>query len=92
MIHLAADNVMGLFRRSPLKRNFMTTFSEIVDAADNLSPDEQQVLVDILSRRLAERNREQLVGDVADARREFADGAARPASPQQIMDEVRGEA
>jgi hypothetical protein len=74
------------------RMEFMATFSEIVDAADNLSPDEQQVLVDILSRRLAERNRKQLVADIADGRREFADGTARPTSPQQIMDEVCGEA
>jgi hypothetical protein len=70
----------------------MTTFSEIVDAADSLSPDEQQVLVEILSRRLAERNRKQIVRDVEDARNEFASGSAQIASPDQIMNEVSGEA
>ena len=70
----------------------MTTFSEIVDAADSLSPDEQQVLLEILSRRLAARNRQQIVRDVEDGRHELASGAAHVASPDQIMDEVSGEA
>lgn len=31
----------------------MTTFSEVVDAADNLSADEQETLLEILRRRIA---------------------------------------
>ena len=70
----------------------MTTFSEILDAASSLSADEQQALLEIISRRLAERNRAQIVHDVAEARAEFADGRARPATVKEIMDEVNGEA
>jgi hypothetical protein len=72
--------------------NTMTTFAEIVDAADRLSADEQLTLLEILRRRLADRNREQLVRDVADARAEFMAGGAQPASVKQIMDEVGGDA
>ena len=67
----------------------MSTFAEVVDAADKLSADEQESLVGILRRRLAERNRAQLVDDVAEARAEFVSGRARSATVQQIMDEVR---
>jgi hypothetical protein len=70
----------------------MTTFAEIVDAADRLSADEQLTLLEILRRRLADRDRQQLVRDVADARAEFAGGGTQPASVQQIMDEVGGDA
>ena len=70
----------------------MTTFAEIVDAADQLSTDEQQTLVEILNRRLADRNRERLVRDVKEARDEFANGTAQPAPVKQIMDEVSGGA
>jgi hypothetical protein len=70
----------------------MTTFAEIVDAADRLSADEQLTLLEILRRRLAERDRQQLVRDVADARSEFASGAVEPATAKQIMDEVGGGA
>ena len=46
----------------------MPTFSDVVDAADDLSVDEQETLVEILRRRIAKRNREALVRDVAEAR------------------------
>ena len=69
----------------------MTTFSELVDAADNLSVDEQETLVEILRRRIAKRNRDALVRDVADARAEFQSGKTRASSVSDIMDEVRRE-
>ena len=68
------------------------TFADIVDAADRLSADEQLTLVEILRRRLAEREREQLVRDVAEARAEFATGSSQPATVKQLMDEVGGGA
>ena len=68
----------------------MDTFSDIVEAADHLSVDEQVTLLEILQRRIAIRNRESLVRDVADARREFQDGQLRPTSVSGIMAEVRG--
>lgn len=69
----------------------MNTFSDVVDAADDLSVDEQETLVEILRRRIAKRNREALVRDVAEARAEFQSGQARASSVSDIMDEVRGE-
>jgi hypothetical protein len=66
----------------------MTNFSEILDAASSLSADERQSLLEIMGRRLAERNRAQIVHDVHEARAEFADGRARTAAVKQIMDEV----
>lgn len=69
----------------------MTTFSDIVDATDGLSVDEQETLVEILRRRIATRNRDALARDIADARAEFQSGQARAASVSDIMDEVRGE-
>ena len=69
----------------------MITFSEVVEAADNLSVDEQEALLEILRRRLAKRNHEALVRDVAEARTEFQSGKTRPTSVSDIMDEVRGD-
>jgi hypothetical protein len=70
----------------------MTSFADILDAAGNLSADEQETLLEILRRRLAERKRAQLIHDVEEARAEFGDGQARPASVSEIMDEAGGEA
>jgi hypothetical protein len=67
----------------------MATFSDVLDAADQLSLDEQQTLVEILRRRIADLNRQRLVNDVKDARGEFANGQSSPASVDDLIDEVR---
>jgi hypothetical protein len=69
----------------------MPIFADVVDAADGLSTDEQESLLEILRCRIAERNRAQLAGNVAEARGEFVSGAVRAVTVQQIMDEVRRE-
>ena len=69
----------------------MPTFADVVDAADKLSAEEQESLLRILRRRIAERTRTQLAADVAEARAEFVSGGARPATVQQIMDEAYHE-
>ncbi len=69
----------------------MTTFSDVVDAADDLSVDEQETLVEIIRRRIAKRNRAVLIQEVAEARAEFQTSQTRASSVSDIMDEVRGE-
>ena len=70
----------------------MTTFSGILYAAGELSVDEQVTLLEILQRRIAESNREELVRDVEAARAEFATGRARSVPVIDIMEEARGDA
>ena len=61
-------------------------FGEVLDAADQLSPDEQRELIAILNRRLAGRQR--LVEEVEEARKDFAEGRCVPATPDEIMREI----
>jgi hypothetical protein len=70
----------------------MSTFAEIIDAASSLSVDEQQALLEIIGRRLAEQNRSQIIRDIAAGRAEFSQGSTVPSSVGQIMSEVSGEA
>ncbi|MGW8257537.1 MAG: hypothetical protein ACWGMZ_08640 [Thermoguttaceae bacterium] len=63
-------------------------FSELLEAVDNLSADEQQVFLDIVIHRLAESSRKKLAEDVKEARKEFAEGLCKPATPQEIRDEI----
>ena len=43
-------------------------FGEILDAADRLTAAEQEALVAILRRRLAERGRKRIAADIAESR------------------------
>jgi hypothetical protein len=65
-----------------------TSFMELLDAADKLSLDEQETLVELLQRRMVEHRRAELVKDIQDAQREFQSGGCRPATPSQLMGEV----
>lgn len=63
-------------------------FSEVLDAADHLSHDEQRELIGILHRRLAEVARKQLATDVAEARKEFLEGHCPASTPADLMREI----
>ena len=65
-----------------------TTFTEIVDAADRLSPEDQENLIDILQKRLRDRRRAELVNDIREAQQEFAEGKCQVVTPAQLMEEI----
>jgi len=63
-------------------------FGDILDAADELSLEEQQALVDIVHRRIVEQGRKMLAEDIQDARKEFAEGKCRPVTTNALMKEI----
>lgn len=66
----------------------IATFDEVLEAADALSPDDQEALIDILRRRLALAGRAQIVAEVQQALEEFAEGKCTPATPEEIVREI----
>ena len=63
-------------------------FAEVLEAVDQLSSEEQETLVAIVQRRMAERGRKRLISDVQEAQREFAEGRCRPSSVDELMNEI----
>ena len=55
---------------------------------DKRSQEEQEVRLDIVRRRLAERGRQRIIRDVEEGEREFAAGRLKPMSVEEIMDEI----
>ena len=49
-------------------------FGEVLEAADHLSMDEQQELIAVLARRLAQAGRQRVAADIQEARQEFSEG------------------
>jgi hypothetical protein len=66
----------------------MKTFAEVLDSADELAPEDQESLIAVLEKRLAERRREELIAAVAFARDEFKSGHCRPATSKQILKRI----
>jgi hypothetical protein len=60
-------------------------FHIVVDAADRLTVEEQETLLEVLHRRLADRRRVELAADIREGQREFERGALRPNTPGEIM-------
>jgi hypothetical protein len=63
-------------------------FGDVLDAIDRLSLDEQETLMDIVQRRIAERGRKMLAAEIQEARQEFAEGRCRPATADELMKEI----
>jgi hypothetical protein len=63
-------------------------FHVVVEAADRLTVEEQETLLEVLNRRLADRRRVELAADIREGQREFERGALRPTTPHEIMKEI----
>ena len=63
----------------------MTTFAQAVETVAELSLDEQESLVDLVRRRIAERRRAELVREVKAARQQFRQGKTKVGTPDEIM-------
>jgi hypothetical protein len=63
-------------------------FGDVLEAADHLSPEEQESLIAILRRRLAQAGRLRVAADVEESRQEFAQGKCRPATPDELLREM----
>ena len=66
----------------------MKSYGQVLDSIEALPDEQQESLVDIVNRRLAERRRAALVKSVGAARKEFKSGKLRPATPAEIMRKV----
>ena len=63
-------------------------FGEVLESIEALSLEDQEILRDILHRRIIERRREELVHDVQQAQQEFQVGACRLVTPEELMNEI----
>jgi hypothetical protein len=66
----------------------VTTFGEILESADRLALDEQETLMEVLHRRIAERRRAELAKEIQNAQEEFRQGTCKPATPSELMREI----
>ena len=66
----------------------MKSYGQVIDSIEALPDEQQESLMELVKRRLAERRREALIKSVQEARKEFKSGKLRPASPTDIMRKV----
>ena len=66
----------------------MKSYGQVLDSIDALSEDQQESLLDIVRKRLAERRRAALIKSVGEAQKEFKSGKLRPATSAEIMRKI----
>ena len=79
---------VGVSMKNSSRRKSPSRFHVVVDAADRLTVEEQETLLEVLNRRLADRRRVELAADIREGQREFKRGALRPTTPHEIMKEI----
>ena len=63
----------------------MVKFAQVIETVDEMSVEEQETLVEIVSRRLAQRQRTEIIKEVRQSRRQFRSGKYRFASADEII-------
>lgn len=64
------------------------TFNEVLESANRLSLDEQDVLTEILHRRLIEYRRKEIAKEIQEAQQEYQEGRCQPKTPLELMKEI----
>ena len=65
-----------------------TPFAEVLEAADRLSLEDQESLLEILRRRIIERRREELAAEIHEAEEEYRAGTCEPRSARELIEEI----
>jgi len=63
-------------------------FGEVLEAADQLTLDEKEALINVLNRRVIEERRTELARDIHEADQEFADEKTEVVTPDNLMNEL----
>ncbi|KJR40834.1 hypothetical protein MCHI_003263 [Candidatus Magnetoovum chiemensis] len=64
------------------------SFNDILEAAERLSLDEQEVLLEIIYKRMFDKKRSAIAKDIEDAKEEFDKGLSKPISADDLIKEI----
>ncbi len=67
-----------------------SVLGEGLEAAARLSPEDQEILMEVLRWRRSHRRREEIAREIAAARKEFQAGECRCATPDELRKEILG--
>lgn len=69
-------------------REKTSIFKKAIEAVETLDPQAQVILVDIISKRLKQQRRDELLKEIAQAENEYAQGNVRRGSVADLMAEL----
>jgi hypothetical protein len=66
----------------------ISKFDRVLESIETLSLEEQEALIDLVQRRLAEKRRDEIAANIAQARVEYQSGQVFRGTVAEIMDEL----
>lgn len=66
----------------------LSTLQQALDVVEALEPEEQVILLNIISKRLAQQRRNELIEDIAQARDDYRKGNVKRGSIGDLMGEL----
>jgi len=66
-----------------------STFQKIIEAIEQLSLEDREILVDIIQNRLKQERREQLFQEIAEAEHDYVRGNVRSGSVSELLKELQ---
>jgi hypothetical protein len=67
----------------------VSNFEKVLDSVEALSVDEQETLIKLVEQRLAERRREEIAANIAQATVEYQTGQAFRGTVEEVIAELR---
>ncbi|NJM70637.1 MAG: hypothetical protein HC862_10610 [Scytonema sp. RU_4_4] len=67
----------------------ISNFAKVLESVEALSPDEQEALIELVQRRLAERRREEIAANIAQAQVEYQSGEVFRGTVEEVIAELR---
>ncbi len=68
----------------------ISTFQQALEVVEALQPEEQEIFVDIISRRLSQQRRNEIIREVAQAKSDYEQGNVKRGSVDDLMSELDG--
>ena len=66
----------------------ISAFQQAIESVENLSLEDQEILLDLLQKRLNQAKRTKLSQEITEVRQEFAEGKIQYGSVEQFLAEV----
>lgn len=70
------------------KQMIAPRFQEVIEVIEELPPDDQVLLIEIIRRRLIQHRRVELAAEIAEARGAYREGDVRRGTVADLMEEI----
>ncbi len=65
-----------------------SAFQQAIESVESLSIEDQELLLDIIQKRLQQKRRTQLSQEISEIRQEFAEGKVKYGSVDQFLEQL----